>query len=201
MKNSSPKILLLTAVHNELGQRAIYLLGTMCDIRFTGVGKLNSFESTLSALQDGDYTHIINVGTCGSFHHPAATILYPSSVVQGDIYIASDFATQPINLGTGDEGVKIVSSDNFIGSDTAPSQVKLLQTYDCMDMESYAIMRAIEFHSKQNEKRQAEVHMIKIVSDAADSTLEDWAAKIESLQADLTEATLAKIAQINKSNL
>ena len=197
MNNNSIKILLLTAVADELGERAIETLRQLCDVKFTGVGKLCAFEATLEALQDGDYTHVINVGTCGSFHHAPSSLLFPSRVVQGDIYIDSDFATQPINLNTGDASTSIVSSDNFIGSDTAPTQLKLLEPYDCMDMESYAIMRAILFHSKQANTLLPEVHMIKIVSDAADGTLEEWRERIERLQSKLTDATIAKIQAIN----
>lgn len=199
MENRPIKILFLTAVADELGSATIEQLSQLCDIRFTGVGKLCSFEATLEALANGNYTHIINVGTCGSFHHAGATLLYPSRVVQGDIYIASDFATEPIELHTGDEQTSIVSSDNFIGADTAPSQVELLKPYDCMDMESYAIMRAIYFHSKHSNSPLPEVHMIKIVSDAADGTLEEWKERIERLQSKLGDATLAKIEAIRNN--
>lgn len=199
MDNCSKKILLLTAVTEELGDAAIEKLGTLCDIRFTGVGKLRSFEATTEALAANHYTHIINVGSCGSFHHSAATLLYPSRIIQGDIYIASDFATQPIELHTGNPETSIVSSDNFIGSDTAPSQLELLKPYDCMDMESYAIMRAILFHSKHNGSPQPELHLIKIVSDAADGTLEEWSERIKLLQNSLCDAAIAKIEAINNS--
>ena len=103
MERASAKILLLTAVADELGQNTINSLSPLCHIELTGVGKLRAFEATLAALEQGDYDHIINVGTCGSFHHAPATILYPSRIVQGDIYIASDFSTSPIELGTGYE--------------------------------------------------------------------------------------------------
>jgi len=39
--------------------------------------------------------------------------------------------------------------------------------------------------------------MIKIVSDAADGTLEEWAERIKQLQTSLYEATQATIDQIN----
>lgn len=195
--NNSKKIVLLTAVAEELGSAAIEQLSGLCEVRFTGVGKLCSFEATLEALSEADYTHVINIGTCGSFHHAPATLLYPSQVVQGDIYIASDFATEPIDLHTGDSATSIVSSDNFIGADTAPSQLELLKPYDCMDMESYAIMRAISFHAKHSGKPRPEVHMIKIVSDAADGTLEEWKERIERLQATLLGAAKEKIEAIN----
>ena len=197
--NNNPKILLLTAVAEELGSAAIEQLKSLCDVKFTGVGKLCSFEATLEALRGANYTHIINVGTCGSFHHAPATLLYPSRIVQGDIYIASDFATRPIDLGTGDSATSIVSSDNFIGADTAPSQLELLKPYDCMDMESYAIMRAISFHAKHSNTPLPEVHLIKIVSDAADGTLEEWKERIERLQATLLCAAKAKIEAINNT--
>jgi nucleoside phosphorylase len=197
MERASAKILLLTAVADELGQNTINSLSPLCHIELTGVGKLRAFEATLAALEQGDYDHIINVGTCGSFHHAPATILYPSRIVQGDIYIASDFSTSPIELGTGYEECSIVSSDNFIGSDTAPSQIELLRPYDCMDMESYAIARAIAYHTERRGKAAPKLHLIKIVSDAADGTLEEWSQRIERLQSSLKEALSTKIEQIN----
>ena len=197
MQRASSKILLLTAVADELGQQTIDLLSQTCHIELTGVGKLRAFEATLSALEQGDYDHIINVGTCGSFHHAPATILYPSRIVQGDIYIASDFSTAPVELGTGCEECSIVSSDNFIGADTAPSQIELLKPYDCMDMESYAIARAIAYNAEHKGKAMPKLHLIKIVSDAADGTLEEWSQRIERLQSSLREALIAKIEQIN----
>ena len=199
MERASAKILLLTAIPDELGQHAIQELSTLCEIRFTGVGKLRAFEATLSAVAEGDYDHIINVGTCGSFHHPGATILYPSSITQGDIYISSPFATTPISLGTGCEKTSIVSSDNFIGSDTAPSQIELLKPYDCMDMECYAIARAIAYNAERRGKAMPKLHLIKIVSDAADGTVEEWSQRIERLQAALLEATLSKIKTLTEA--
>lgn len=199
MERASAKILLLTAITDELGQQAIDQLSTLCEIRFTGVGKLRAFEATLSALAEGDYDHIINVGTCGSFHHPGATILYPSSITQGDIYISSPFSTKPIELGTGCKDCKIVSSDNFIGSDTAPSQIELLKPYDCMDMECYAIARAIAYNAEHQGKAMPKLHLIKIVSDAADGTVEEWSQRIERLQATLLEATLNKIEILSQA--
>ena len=66
-----------------------------------------------------------------------------------------------------------------------------------MDMESYAIMRAITFYSARHNQPQPKVHMIKIVSDAADGTLEEWVERIKQLQTSLYEATQATIEQIN----
>ena len=199
MERASAKILLLTAITDELGQQTIDQLSPLCEIRFTGVGKLRAFEATLSVLAEGDYDHIINVGTCGSFHHAPATILYPSSITQGDIYISSPFSTKPIELGTGSQDCKIVSSDNFIGSDTAPSQIELLKPYDCMDMECYAIARAIAYNAERQGKAMPKLHLIKIVSDAADGTVEERSQRIERLQAALLEATLSKIKALTQA--
>jgi nucleoside phosphorylase len=185
---SKNKILLLIAVAEELGDKALEQIGRRCDIALTGVGKLNAFEATFSALQKGEYDVVINLGTCGSSKHPAGSVLRPNTVAQGDIYIDSPFATEPVHLATGTAEQSICSSDNFIGVDTPPSQLRLLEPYDCFDMESYAIVRAIDFYSKQNNSAKPIIEMIKIVSDAGDETLEDWSTRLENLRATLCNA-------------
>lgn len=182
------KILLLIAVAEELGDKALEQIGRRCDIALTGVGKLNAFEATFSALQRGEYDVVINLGTCGSSKHSAGCVLRPSIVAQGDIYIDSPFATKPIRLATGNAEQSICSSDNFIGVDTPSSQLQLLEPYDCFDMESYAIIRAIDFYSKQNNLSRPKIEMIKVVSDAGDETLEDWSTRLETLRATLCNA-------------
>lgn len=190
------KILILLAVAEELGQENLATLATQCDICLTGVGKLRAFEATLKALQKQEYHTIINVGTSGSFRHPIGTILRPSSVVQGDIYIDSIFATQPEELATGDKNISIVSSDDFIGSDTPEQKRSLLEPHDCMDMESYAMIRAIKFHSEFRGKEMPETHILKIVSDACDGTVEDWSSRIERLRPSLYTALCQLIESI-----
>ena len=185
---SKNKILLLIAVAEELGDKALEQISRRCDIALTGVGKLNAFEATFSALQKGEYEVVINLGTCGSSKHPAGSVLRPSTVAQGDIYIDSPFATEPVRLATGTAEQSICSSDNFIGVDTPPSLLRLLEPYDCFDMESYAIVRAIDFYSKQNNSAKPIIEMIKVVSDAGDETLEDWSTRLENLRTTLCNA-------------
>lgn len=182
------KILLLIAVEDELGREAVAKLRERYTVALTGVGKLNAFEATTEALRQGPYDVVINLGTCGSMKHPAGSVLRPSIVAQGDIYIDSAFATPAEHLSTGDETVSISSADNFIGADTPASQLRLLEPYDCVDMESYAIIRAIKFHSRTENQPMPKIEMIKVVSDAADETLEDWSQRIEALRKRLKEA-------------
>lgn len=181
-------ILLLVAIEDEMGSENLNMLRKRCDIAFTGVGKLNAFEATTETLIRKDYDVVINIGTCGSMKHTAGSVLRPSIVAQGDIYIDSAFATEAEKLGTGDPAISISSADNFIGADTPTSQLKLLEPYDCVDMESYAIVRAIKFHSRLHNKPMPKIEMIKVVSDAADETLEEWSLRLERLRSTLLEA-------------
>jgi nucleoside phosphorylase len=141
------KILILLAVEEEMGAENITALSATHALRLMGVGKLRAYEATLRALREDDYDVVINVGTCGSFRHPYATLLRPSVVAQGDIYLDSIFASKPVLLSTGNEGISIVSSDNFIGEDTPAAQREKIAGFDCMDMESYAVVRAVRLHS------------------------------------------------------
>lgn len=188
------KILLLVAVEAEIGTQGIEQLKGACDICFVGVGKLRAYEATLAALSQGEYDAVINIGTCGSFRHPFGTLLQPSAVVQGDIYIDSIFSTEPELLGTGDEGCSIASSDNFIGADTPAEQRRLIEPHDCMDMESYAIVRATKFYARQSGKAVPQIYMLKVVSDACDGTIEDWESRVERLRPTLIEAARELIA-------
>ena len=187
-KMARNRILLLIAVAEELGHKALEQISTRCDIALTGVGKLNAFEATLLALQKDEYDVIINLGTCGSSKHSAGSVLRPSTIAQGDIYIDSPFATKPIHLATGNAEQSICSSDNFIGADTPPSQLQLLEPYNCFDMESYAIIRAIDFYSKRSNRTRPTIEMIKVVSDSGDETLEDWSTRLENLRTTLCNA-------------
>lgn len=190
------KILILLAVEEELGADHIAALSSSCSLRLMGVGKLRAYEATLKALHEQDYDVVINVGTCGSFRHPYATVLRPSVIVQGDVYIDSIFASKPITINTGYENVSIVSSDNFIGEDTPVAQRKLISSFDCMDMEAYAVVRAVKLHSVLNEKLMPQVHMLKIVSDGADGTIGDWSERVERLRPLLMEALCNLINEI-----
>ena len=193
------KILLLVALEAELGAENVAILSEKCDVRMTGMGKLLAFESTLAALQQGEYDTIINIGTCGSFRHPFATVLRPRVVAQGDVYIDAEsvFYSEPEILATGNENCKIASSDNFIGVDTPETLRRLIEPYDCMDMESYAIVRAVRFHATQQAKAMPEIYMIKVVSDGCDGTVDDWQTRIERLRPTLLEAALQLIEEIN----
>ena len=165
-----------------------------------GVGKLRAYEATLRALREDDYDVVINLGTCGSFRHPYATLLRPSVVAQGDIYLDSIFASRPIALSTGDEGVAIVSSDNFIGEDTPAAQREKIAGFDCMDMESYAVVRAVRLHSSLEGKPEPKVYMLKAVSDGADGTIGDWSERVEALRPVLREALDNLIKEIDDEN-
>ena len=191
------KILLLVALEAELGAENVAILSQSCDVRMTGMGKLLAFESTLAALQQGEYDTIINIGTCGSFRHPYAMLLRPSVVAQGDIYLDSIFASKPVVLSTGDEGVSIVSSDNFIGEDTPAAQREKIAGFDCMDMESYAVVRAVRLHSSLEGKPEPKVYMLKAVSDGADGTIGDWSERVEALRPVLRGALENLIKEIN----
>ena len=196
----SKTILLLVALEAELGAENVAILSQSCDVRMTGMVKLLAFESTLAALQQGKYDTVINIGTCGSFRHPFATVLRPKVVAQGDVYIDAEsvFYSEPEMLTTGNEGCRIASSDNFIGVDTPETLRRLIEPYDCMDMESYAIVRAIRFHATQQAKAMPEIHMIKVVSDGCDGTVDDWQTRIERLRPTLLAAAQQLIEEINR---
>ena len=191
------KILILLAVEEELGAENITALSATHTLRLMGVGKLRAYEATLRALREDDYDVVINLGTCGSFRHPYATLLRPSVVAQGDIYLDSIFASKPVVLSTGDEGVSIVSSDNFIGEDTPAVQREKIAEFDCMDMESYAVVRAVRLHSSLEGKPEPKVYMLKAVSDGADGTIGDWSERVEALRPVLREALDNLIKEIN----
>lgn len=184
-------ILLLMALEAEMGAENIASLATLCDVHFTGMGKLSAFEVTMKALADGEYDYIINVGTCGSFRHPFGTVLYPSATMQGDVYIDPEgiFYTPAEELETGTEGCVIVSSDNFIGDNTPARQRALLAPYDCMDMEAYAIVRAAHLHATLYGKETPTIYLAKIVSDGCDGTVGDWESRIVSLRPTVRRAT------------
>jgi nucleoside phosphorylase len=194
------KILILLAVEEELGAENITALSATHTLRLMGVGKLRAYEATLRALREENYDVVINVGTCGSFRHPYATLLRPSVVAQGDIYLDSIFASKPVVLSTGDEGVSIVSSDNFIGEDTPAAQREKIAGFDCMDMESYAVVRAVRLHSSLEGKPAPKVYMLKAVSDGADGTIGDWSERVEALRPVLREALDNLIKEINDEN-
>ena len=194
------KILILLAVEEELGAENITALSATHALRLMGVGKLRAYEATLRALREDDYDVVINVGTCGSFRHPYATLLRPSVVAQGDIYLDSIFASKPVVLSTGDEGVSIVSSDNFIGEDTPSAQREKIAGFDCMDMEAYAVVRAVRLHSSLEGKPEPKVYMLKAVSDGADGTIGDWSERVEALRPVLREALDNLIKEINDEN-
>ena len=191
------KILILLAVEEELGAENITALSATHALRLMGVGKLRAYEATLRALREEDYDVVINVGTCGSFRPPYATLLRPSVVAQGDIYLDSIFASNPVALSTGDEGVSIVSSDNFIGEDTPAAQREKIAGFDCMDMESYAVVRAVRLHSSLEGKPEPKIYMLKAVSDGADGTIGDWSERVEALRPVLREALDNLIKEIN----
>lgn len=191
------KILILLAVEEELGAENITALSATHALRLMGVGKLRAYEATLRALREDDYDVVINLGTCGSFRHPYATLLRPSVVAQGDIYLDSIFASKPVVLSTGDEGVSIVSSDNFIGEDTPAAQREKIAGFDCMDMESYAVVRAVRLHSSLEGKPEPKIYMLKAVSDGADGTIGDWSERVEALRPVLREALDNLIKEIN----
>lgn len=191
------KILILLAVEEELGAENITALSATHTLRLMGVGKLRAYEATLRALREENYDVVINVGTCGSFRHPYATLLRPSVVAQGDIYLDSIFASKPVVLSTGDEGVSIVSSDNFIGEDTPAAQREKIAGFDCMDMESYAVVRAVRLHSSLEGKPEPKVYMLKAVSDGADGTIGDWSERVEALRPVLRGALDNLIKEIN----
>ena len=194
------KILILLAVEEELGAENITALSATHALRLMGVGKLRAYEATLRALREDDYDVVINLGTCGSFRHPYATLLRPSVVAQGDIYLDSIFASKPVVLSTGDEGVAIVSSDNFIGEDTPAAQREKIAGFDCMDMESYAVVRAVRLHSSLEGKPEPKVYMLKAVSDGADGTIGDWSERVEALRPVLREALDNLIKEIDDEN-
>ena len=191
------KILILLAVEEELGAENITALSATHALRLMGVGKLRAYEATLRALREENYDVVINVGTCGSFRHPYATLLRPSVVAQGDIYLDSIFASKPVVLSTGDESVSIVSSDNFIGEDTPAAQREKIAGFDCMDMESYAVVRAVRLHSSLEGKPEPKIYMLKAVSDGADGTIGDWSERVEALRPVLRGALDNLIKEIN----
>lgn len=199
MSNKNHNILLLVALPAELGEEATKILTTQCDICYTGVGKICAYESALAALIHGKYDIVINAGTCGSFRHSFATILCPSRVAQGDAYIGTDFATPEENILTGDSRTAIISGDNFIGENTPEEHRQLIAGYDCMDMESYAIVRATKFYAEHFNKVRPRIYMTKVVSDGADGSIGDWATRLEILRPTLLKAIQQTIEEAKKT--
>lgn len=194
------EILLLMALEAEMGADNIATIAERCDVCFIGMGKLNAFEATMKALASGEYRYVINVGTCGSFSHPFGLTLYPSSAWQGDVYIDPEglFFTPAEQLNTGVEGCSIVSSDSFIGDDTPLRQRELLAPYDCMDMEAYAVVRAVRLHSSLHGVDEPTIYLAKIVSDGCDGTVGDWESRITSLRPTVRAAAEDIIDKIEK---
>ena len=191
-------ILLLVALPAELGEDAAAALSQHCDIRYVGIGKIEAFEATLSALSQRQYDIVINAGTTGSFRHPFATVLHPSRIAQGDAFIGSDFATGVEQLTTGDADTAILSGDNFIGEDTPEAYKRLIADYDCMDMESYAIVRAAKFFAEQHNTPAPKIYMTKVVSDGADGSIGDWASRLKVLRPTLLEAIMNTVREALK---
>lgn len=195
------KILLLMALEAEMGKENIAAIAERCDVHFIGMGKLNAFEATMRALAQGEYECVINVGTCGSFSHPFGSTLYPEAALQGDVYIDPEglFFTPAEHLGTGDEGCTIVSSDNFIGDDTPKRQRTLLEPYDCMDMEAYAVVRAVRLHSSLHGVDEPTIYLAKIVSDGCDGSVSDWESRITQLRSTVRAAVEQIINKIEQT--
>ena len=195
------KILLLMALEAEMGKENIAAIAERCDVHFIGMGKLNAFEATMRALVQGEYECVINVGTCGSFSHPFGSTLYPEAALQGDVYIDHEglFFTPAEHLGTGDEGCTIVSSDNFIGDDTPKRQRTLLEPYDCMDMEAYAVVRAVRLHSSLHGVDEPTIYLAKIVSDGCDGSVGDWESRIAQLRPTVRAAVEHIINKIEQT--
>lgn len=195
------KILLLMALEAEMGKENIAAIAERCDVHFIGMGKLNAFEATMRALVQGEYECVINVGTCGSFSHPFGSTLYPEAALQGDVYIDPEglFFTPAEHLGTGDEGYTIVSSDNFIGDDTPERQRTLLAPYDCMDMEAYAVVRAVRLHSSLHGVDEPTIYLAKIVSDGCDGSVGDWESRIAQLRPTVRAAVEHIINKIEQT--
>lgn len=192
------KILILLALEAELGAENVARLKSVADVCYLGVGKLSAFEATLRAMAQADYDAVINIGTCGSQHHPYATILRPNVVAQGDIYVDSIFATPAEQLSTGEGEVAIYSSDNFIGEDTSAATRKIVDRFDCMDMESYAVVRALRFHAEQSGTPCPALHLIKVVSDKADGTISSWESRIAPLREPLLCEAMKLIEELKK---
>ena len=55
------------------------------------------------------------------------------------------------------------------------------------------------YNAEHQGKAMPKLHLIKIVSDAADGTVEEWSQRIERLQATLLEATLNKIEILSQA--
>ncbi|MCI5716952.1 MAG: hypothetical protein MR292_01000 [Alistipes sp.] len=189
------RVLLLAAVEDELGDDAADL-ARRCDLVFTGVGKLRAFEATLAALSRHDYAAVVNVGTCGSLVHRTGTVLRPSEVWQGGLYIDSVFASEPERVASGSAGVSLVTVDNFISPETPRAELDVLARYDCFEMEGYAVLRALRFHAAQHGGRMPRVMMVKGVSDNVDGSLEEWFVKLERVRPALIDATDSVLTEL-----
>lgn len=198
MTNSSHTaggVLLLAAVEDELGDAAA-ALARRCDVVFTGVGKLRAFEATIAALARHDYAAVVNVGTCGSLVHRAGTLLRPSVVWQGGLYLDSVFATEPETVASGDKGVSLVSVDSFVSAETPRAELDVLARYDCFEMEGYAILRAVRFHAAMRGADALPVMMLKGVSDNVDCSIEDWFTKLLRVRPALVEAAYGALSEL-----
>jgi hypothetical protein len=66
-----------------------------------------------------------------------------------------------------------------------------------MDMESYAIVRAIRFYASQRGVAMPKIYMVKVVSDGCDGTVDDWQTRIERLRPTLLAAAQELLNEIN----
>ncbi len=78
--------------------------------------------------------------------------------------------------------MSIVSSDDFIGPDTAAERRASAGRCDCFDMESYALRARVRFYADELGGRLPVSAFLKLVSDNADGDAEEWSVRIERLR-------------------
>ena len=132
---------------------------------------------------------VINVGTVGSTVLKPGTAFFPTN-----IYSASGmkelFLSMSYNSIFGFIPRTLFSSDKFVSLDYMSDKKyhSIIDKYDSFDMEAFYLANRI------SKDADPDFICLKIVSDACDSTIENWEKTVENTRNQLTEYTLKLIA-------
>lgn len=173
---TNQKIVLFVALEEEIPVGSVKF-----PVVYMGIGKVNAAVSLMKWLWEhkdedlSDYL-ILNAGTAGSATWEIGTILCPDTFDNGGDKMVFD------SISLGSSNITCRSSDDFIsfGDNATDEQKKLKLSYDCFEMEAYALSRiCAEFKLKFSA--------VKLVSDNLKETVKDWEERIESIRPTLID--------------
>lgn len=157
------------AMTDELDESA-----TSSQVVYTGVGKARATRGILKWMQanedllrSNEPVLMISIGTAGSGKHNRSDILLVEDFVNnGDSFIQEK---THFNLLPEPTGFVCASSDFFISDKNFDSDhvARMRQTFDCMDMESFALANICAIFSLP-------FMAIKCISDGANDTVESF---------------------------